>query len=54
MKQYTLTITCDEFNVADSLRELANIMEERDERNYTYDVQTEHFIASIDEWETDD
>lgn len=51
MKQYTLTITCDEGCVADSLRELANIMEERDECNYTYDVQTEHFNASIDEWE---
>lgn len=50
-KQYQITITCDEHFVADSLRDLANIMEERDELNYTYDVEDTHFCATIDEME---
>lgn len=45
MDQIRITITCDEGHVADSLRQLANAYEEREELT---DYETEHFIAEIE------
>ncbi len=47
--QIKINMTCDEGRVADSLRYLANIIEEYDGEGYPEEVETYDFFAEITE-----
>ena len=47
MAQFRITMVCDENYIADSLRNLANAVEEREDVEFEY--ETEHCYAEIEE-----
>lgn len=49
MKQIRLTITVDEGFVADSLRSIANDIENRSGEGYPEEIEDPHYIATITE-----
>jgi len=48
-EQVKITITADVGYVAESLRELANIIENREEDNYDIHVENYHYDATVEE-----
>lgn len=48
-EQVKITILADPGFVADALRELATIIEEREEDNYDLHVENSHYDATVEE-----
>ena len=49
-KQFKIVVVADEFHLADSLRDLANLIESDDNPN-GFETENAHYTASVNEFE---